>query len=181
MMSGPILRVLLFVTLAMFGATVQAQSTLAGTPFVAALKDGVAEGPPPPMEMMPMATNAIQDKTGSKGDITVKAFRVMRFKSQPACGRVSFGLFQASTHTFWGQFGGQLNVCDDGTPPLKMCTGSSELVLPNRFCRDGSHPIDTPEIAQAIATAVKQGGVTPEQMKEKVRREISNKSAGAKP
>lgn len=180
MMRGSCLYVLLL-ALAMFCFSAQAQSTLADTPFVAALKDGVAEGPPPPMEMLPLAIKAIQDKTGNKGDITVKAFRIVRFKSQPACGRVSFGLFQASTHTFWGQFGGQLNVCDDGTPPMKMCAGSPALVLPNRFCKDGSHPIDSPEILQAIATAVKQGGVTPEQMRDKIRRETATKSAGGKP
>jgi hypothetical protein len=174
-------HVLLLLVSVLGCVTSAAQSTLAGTPFVAALKDGSGEGPAPAMEMMQTATKMIQAKTGSNGVVTLKAYRVERFTTQPACGRVSFGLFQAATSTFWGQFGGQLNVCDDGTPPLKICTGSPDLVLPNRFCRDGSHPVDTPEVARAIATAVKQGGITPEQMQVKVRQDAAAQAAGGKP
>lgn len=180
-MPRTVFRFAVVAAFAVLGFDAHAQSNLAGTPFVAALKDGAGDGPVPPMPMLERATQLIQQKTGSSGDVSLKVYRVTRFKSQPACGRVSFGLYQASTRTFWGQFGGQLNVCDDGTPPLKVCAGSPELVLADRLCRDGSHPVDTAEVKQAIEDAKKAGGLSPEQLRDKLRAQNANKPAGGKP
>lgn len=180
-MSRIVLRFAAFATFVVFGFDAYAQSTLAGTPFVVALKDGASEGPIPPMPMLERATQLIQQKTGDSGALSLKVFRVARFKSQPACGRVSFGLYQASTRTFWGQFGGQLNVCEDGTAPLKICSGSSDLVLPDRPCRDGTHPVDTQEVQQAIDEAIKAGGLSPKQVRDKMRAQNGHNTAGGKP
>lgn len=176
-----VLRFVAAAAVAVLFLDAHAQSNLAGTPFVAALKDGAGDGPIPPMPMLESATQLIQQKTGSSGPVTLKVYRVARFKSQPACGRVSFGLYQASTRTFWGQFGGQLNVCEDGTPPLKVCAGSTDLVLADRLCRDGSHPLDTSEVKQAIDDAMKAGGLSAEQVRDKLRAQNANKPAGGKP
>jgi hypothetical protein len=158
-----------------------AQPTLAGTPFVVALKEGMADATPPKDANWEAAVKAIQKNTGDNHEIILRVYRVASFKSQPTCGRVSFGPYQASTNTFWGQLGGQINLCEDGTPPLKLCPGSDKLVAHNRFCKDGSRPFDTPEVAAAIARAVKQGGITPEQMRSRMRDQAATDKSGGKP
>lgn len=158
-----------------------AQSTLAGTPFVAALKEGVAESTPPKDAMWDAAVRAIQNETGDTHEVTLRFYRIARFKNQPSCGRVSFAPYQAATNTFWGQLGGQINLCEDGSPPLKQCAGSGNLVPHNRFCSDGSRPLDTSEVAAAIASAVKQGGITPEQMRSMKNAQIRPSKSGGKP
>ena len=153
---------LLFSTsLLVVSANSYAQANLEIRPFLAALKSGVAYGVLPSNRYTEDVARRIQAKTGSNGEITVSAVRVLRFSEQPNCGRVSFGLYQESTKTFWGQFGGQINICEDGSPPLRMCKQSpSRLVAVDATCADNSRPIDTPEVESAINDAVAKGGLT---------------------
>jgi hypothetical protein len=104
-------------------------------------------------------------RTGSADVITVEFVRIARFASQPRCGRVGYGLYQKSSNTFWGQLGGQMNICDDGAPPRRQCPGTPVLVAAEMPCADGSRPVDTPEIRTAIARAVAGGSLGMDQVR----------------
>jgi hypothetical protein len=135
------------------------------SPLVQALHNGRATTALPESQGAQLVAQKIQQQTKSQGDVTVAFVRVARFTSQPRCGRVGYALFQASSNTYWPQFGGQMNVCDDGTPPLRSCKGSTTLVPAESQCSDGTFPVDTPEIKAAIAKAVEGGSMTGEQFK----------------
>lgn len=155
-------------------STATAQNTLAGSPFVTALKNGKASAAPPPGVLSDFIMKQLQGKTGSTGEILMEVHRVSRFKSQPSCGRVLFGLYQPSSNTFWGQLGGQLNVCEDGTPPLKVCKSApGQLVLPNHVCADKSRPVESPEVAAAISTALADGGMTIDQFRRSLEKPVA--------
>ena len=155
-------------------------TTLAGSPFVLALKEGKAMNPPPANALTTQAIKALQERTGNKGEVTMLAFRIARFKSQPKCGRVGFGLYQENTKTFWGGLGGQLNVCEDGTPPLKICKATpSQLVLHDHECADKSRPVDTPEITEVIKKALASGSMTIEQFRDSMKKATPKAATGA--
>lgn len=139
-------------------------------PLVVALIKGVAKAPMPNDPYFASASKEIQKQTRSPGEVSMIAERLSWFRSQPTCGRVAFALYQASTNTSWGQLGGQLNICKDGTPPLRACrTRPDRLVLPDATCPDGAAPEDTLEVKQAIAKAVQNGGLTVEKVQQIVR------------
>lgn len=149
-------------------------------PLVVALTKGSIKTPIPSDPYMASAAKLIQTKTGSPGEVSMIAQRVTWFKSQPSCGRVAFALYQASTNTSWGQLGGQLNICKDGTPPLRVCRARPDrLILPDGTCPDGSAPEDAPEIKAAIQRAVSAGGLTVEKVQEIVRADAARASAKA--
>jgi hypothetical protein len=145
------------------------------SPMVRALRDGTANAPLPESQLAQSIAQRIKAKTGSQGDVTVEAVRIERFVSQPACGRVAYGFFQQSSKTFWGQFGGQLNVCDDGTAPLRQCKGS--LVPADMQCKDGTMPRDTPEIEASIKKAIIGGSLTAEQFNARHAAELKKQGA----
>jgi hypothetical protein len=152
----------------------------ATSPPVQALREGRASALPPEGQVMQSAIDFIRGKTGSGGDVTVEFFRIARFETQQACGRVGFGLYQAATKTFWGQFGGQVNICEDGGPPRRECKGVAGLVPPDARCPDGSAPTDTPEVGRAFAQAVADGGMTAEQFQKKSAASPAAPSAGSR-
>lgn len=135
------------------------------SPLVQALRNGHASTALPESQGAQLVAQKIQQQSKSQGDVTVAFVRIARFTSQPRCGRVGYALFQASSNTYWPQFGGQMNVCDDGAPPLRSCKGSTALVPAESQCTDGTFPVDTPEIKAAIAKAVEGGSMTGEQFK----------------
>lgn len=135
------------------------------SPMAQALREGRATAPLPESQGAQLVGQKIKEKTGSAGDVTVEFVRITRFTSQAHCGRVGYALYQKASNTYWGQFGGQMNICDDGTPPLRQCAGVPGLVAPDAKCQDGSAPTDTPEVKAAIAGAVAGGSVTVEQFK----------------
>lgn len=135
------------------------------SPIVQALHNGRASAALPESQGAQLVAQKIQQQTKSNGEVTVAFVRIARFVSQPQCGRVGYALFQASSNTYWPQFGAQMNVCDDGTPPLRSCKGSTALVAAEAQCSDGTFPVDTPEINAAIAKAVDGGSMTEEQFK----------------
>lgn len=143
-------------------ATVHAQVS-PDSSIVQALRAGRAAAPLPESQGAQLVAQKIKEKTGNPGDVTVEYIRIVRFETQPRCGRVGYGLYQKSSNTFWGQFGGQMNICEDGTPPQRQCKGQPRLVAAATLCDDGSHPVDTPEIKAAIAKAVAGGSLTAEQ------------------
>lgn len=149
------------------------QLSIYESPFVLALINGASTGKIDNSPMMIFAANKIKNKTGSDGEVSVRAQRVIRFSEQPKCGRVTFALYQESSNTYWGQLGGQLNICVDGMPPLRVCkTDPKKLVLPSSICKDNSRPVDTTEVAVAIADAKKKGGLDVEQYRIKMMKTI---------
>jgi hypothetical protein len=133
------------------------------SPLVQALRDGHASAPLPDSAGAQTVAQKIKGKTGSPGDVTVEYYRTARFVSQPRCGRVAFGLYQRSSNTVWRQFGGQMNICEDGTPPQRECKGTKILVSADIQCPDGSTPVDTTEVKAAIGKALAGGSMTAKQ------------------
>ena len=129
--------------------------------FVQALKLGHAEGPIPAEQPFPQVAAAMQARTGNMGPITVMSFRITRFDQQPNCGRIGFGLYQQSTNTFWGEVGGQMNICENGFPPSRVCPDEPNVLVPyNAPCANGKMSVDTQEVAAAIANAIKGGSLS---------------------
>ena len=137
--------------------------------FDETLSEGRGNMPAPINAHTKQGIKAMQDKTKSDGEITIRLTRIIRFKSQPRCGRITMAFYQESTNTVFNGVGVDMNICVDGQPPLRECR-DKPLVLVNSMaaCKDGSTPIDTPEIAKAIADSVAKGELTPEQVKLKL-------------
>jgi len=137
--------------------------------FDETLSEGQGSIPAPVNAQTKQGIKAMQDKTKSDGEITIRFTRITRFKSQPRCGRINMAFYQESTNTVFKGVGVDMNICVDGQPPLRECR-DKPLVLVNSMaaCKDGSTPIDTPEVAKAIADSVSKGELTPERVKEKL-------------
>ena len=136
--------------------------------IVRALVDGRASEPLPDLPLLRKAIAAMQQQAGDSGPIVVQAMRLQRFVQQAHCGRVVFGMSQPSSHKAWPGLGGELNICEDGLPPLRVCKDRpNALVPPNSTCHDGAAPQDTVEVASAISAALNRGGLTVEQAKQK--------------
>ena len=135
--------------------------------IVRALVDGRASEPLPDLLVLRQAVAAMQQQSGDAGAIVVQAMRLQRFVQQARCGRVVFGMSQPSSHKAWPALGGELNICEDGLPPLRVCKDRPNvLVPPSSTCRDGSSPQDTIEVAAAISAALNRGGLTVDQAKQ---------------
>jgi len=133
--------------------------------FVEALITGHGQSPFPESPAFASVLQALHRQTGDAGPIVVEATRVVRFASQPNCGRVAYVVAQPSSHKVWSGLGGQLNLCQDGLPPLRQCPGRpATLVPPMRRCSDGTAPEDTPEVAAAIRASIEHGQVTAEEI-----------------
>lgn len=132
--------------------------------FVDALVNKTATAPISSFPAIEASVREIQASTGNASPLEIRAQLLRRFSEQPKCGRVAFAVTQPATKTFWPQMGGQLNICEDGLPPLRMCPDRpSVLVPPNSKCANGHIAQDTPEVAKAIESALKSGNITSEQ------------------
>jgi hypothetical protein len=144
--------------------------------FTQAIMDGEASAPLANDGQFANAIAAIKHRTGDNGPVVIYATRVTMFQEQPHCGRVSFVIGQPSSHIAYRDMAGQFNICDDGDPPLRMCAGHPEKLVPaDSICADMSKPVDTPEIAAAVAA----GGMTPEQAAKSIRAAQPHATAGA--
>ncbi|MCX4151023.1 MULTISPECIES: hypothetical protein [Paraburkholderia] len=131
--------------------------------FSHAVVDGTASAPLPDIPTFQNAIRIVQQRTGSDAPLAIYAERITRFQNQPRCGRVVFMIGQPATHKAWKDMGGQLNICEDGGPPLRMCPGKPDVLLPvDAMCPGGTRPVDTPEVTAAIQQAVAQGSLTPD-------------------
>ena len=75
---------------------------------------------------------------------------------------MQFAFGQPTAKIVFAEFGGQMNVCEDGQPPLRTCADRpSALLPPAALCANGKPPVDTEEVAAAIRAA---GGQTQEEM-----------------
>lgn len=133
--------------------------------FAAAITKGHISAPLPSTEENARVIEMLKKQTKSNGEITAEFDRLTLFKSQPNCGRVRMVVVQKSTKTYWPKISAAMNVCSNGLPPLRECKGSLSLVQPDARCPDGSEPVDTPEVAAAIAKSVSYGGLTIDQVR----------------
>lgn len=137
--------------------------------FTEALTSGEATEPLPDDRNFNVLIKAIKNKTGNTGPVVIKAMRISRFAQQPNCGRIVFMIMQPASKIGWDDLSGQLNICEDGRPPLRMCASHpGALYPPNAKCPDGTESTDTPEVAEAIKKALATGGLSYEQVREKV-------------
>lgn len=135
--------------------------------FVKALKDGEASIPLPNEAGFSPMRKALQAKTGDSSEIYIKARRLERFTQQARCGRIVFAITQPSKNIAWIDLGGQLNICEDGTPPWRACPDKpTVLVPPNSKCADKSEPMDTLEVKAAIEKSLANGGLTKDQARQ---------------
>ncbi len=134
--------------------------------FAEALLNGRATAPLPSDSVFNSGVQAIQSRTGKTGPVEVIAWRIERFTQQAHCGRVGFITFQPSSNTAFPEMGGELNVCEDGMPPLRLCPDIG-LVPYSAKCKDGSAPSETAEVKEAIARALARGGLTREQVQKR--------------
>ena len=150
------------------GATVASAPSFASNSdlmnvFSRAIVDGAASAPVPDLPEFKNAIKVVETRTGSDAPLVIYARRVIRFSHQPRCGRVVFIIGQPATHTAWKDMGGQLNICDNGDPPLRMCKSAPNKLVPfDAACAGGASPVDTPEVSAAIHEAVSEGSVTPQ-------------------
>ncbi|MCC7005857.1 MAG: hypothetical protein IT497_04335 [Ottowia sp.] len=143
--------------------------------FTAALIDGEASAPLPLTPEIERMGQAMQERTLNTGPIIVKAKRVLRFQQQPQCGRIVFFIAQPDSGTEWKDLGGQLNICEDGTPPWRVCKNDPHrLIPPDGTCSDHSPLQDTAEVTAAIKAALASGNLSPEQVKETLKNQSSS-------
>lgn len=155
--------------------TALAQLPPSDSPMVTALIEGQATSSLPNSPQNHQVIQALQKSTKNDGDIVVVFKRIIRFHEQNNCGRITMYVAQPSSKTSWLQMGGDLNICEDGLPPLKVCAENpKKLVAPDVNCKGGRSPIDTPEIKAAIANSLKHGGMTEEQAQSKMKVEAKN-------
>lgn len=144
--------------------------------YTAALATGEASSPLPELGPAARAIQALKTMARDDGPIYIEAKRVVRFIQQPKCGRVAFQITQPSSGKAWADLGGQMNICEDGTPPLRVCKADpAKLVMADSRCPDLSMPQDTPEIEQAIRQAVAAGQQTGAQITQQLLRQKAAK------
>lgn len=133
--------------------------------FVQALKNGDASKPVPNNPEFDKWISQIKTSTHDTGEIVIHAYRFKKFSQQSTCGRVGYELEQPSTNSRFPEIGGQLNICQNGEPPLMLCKNQIRQLIPaNKTCDDGSKPIFTNEVQDAIDNAIKGGSLSKDQI-----------------
>lgn len=150
---------------------------VAGAPptsvFSQAAMDGEASATIPDDGEFSAAVKIVKSRTGDNGPVVLVARRLVKFEQQPQCARVGFVIGQPSARVLYTDMGGQLNICANGEPPQRMCKSHpSKLVAPDTPCPDGSMPVDTPEVAAAIAAALATGSLSPQKAAAAVRESL---------
>ena len=186
MIRQPPLRLSAFLCVSWFltAGSVLAQSQTPALPsnlFVQALSEGTAAMPLPERPEFREVRLQIEQLLGSQAPLELRAMRLLRFRQQPRCGRVAFGLWQPQTRRVVAAIAGQLNICEDGRPPLQECAANPGTLVPaGAICTDATgqrQPAhDTAEVRQAIQGSVAQGGMSVEQI-----RATKRPGAGATP
>lgn len=149
--------------LAAFGALASIAQAQPVSFFVEALQNGRASAPLPADGPFKSGVTAIEARTGRQGSVEIVAWRIERFTQQAKCGRIGFIPHQAVSKTAFPEMGGELNICEDGMPPLRVCANVG-LVPHSAKCPDGTAPQDTEEVKASIAAALARGGLTQQQV-----------------
>lgn len=136
--------------------------------FAQALMDGEATAPIPSNSQIEVMIQQVKEATRDNSPLMIKATRLYKFKQQSRCGRIKFIIIQPTSGFILP--GGQLNVCDDGAPPWRVCKNNpGELIPAHEYCADGSIPQDTQEVADAIKDALAHGELSQEQVAQKLK------------
>jgi hypothetical protein len=155
---------ILLIVAALVAPLTHAQGDSQSGVFAEALIEGTTSAPVPSHEEFAAVIRVLQAQTHDSGPILIKARRLFRFEQQAQCGRVIFSLTQPSSNTEW-PIGGQLNVCEDGLPPWRICKDKPDvLIAPQDRCPDNTEPQDTPEVAKAVKDALAKGDLSHEQV-----------------
>lgn len=137
------------------------QSPLPMSILVQALRTGEVSITLPDNAQLRPAIAEVQRRAGSNEPVQLRVVRLARFAQQPECGRIGFFIHKASAAAGSPVSGAQLNICETGVPPKRVCPDRpGELVPAQLKCRDGSAPVDTAEVAAAIKQAVLAGGIS---------------------
>lgn len=137
--------------------------------FTEALINGKAHSSLPDQSELQAIERYLQEQTHITAPLIIEARLVKRFQQQPQCGRIAFLIVQPGSQSAWPELGGQLNICEDGTPPLQVCANKPDvLISPSERCSDNSKPQDTLEVKEAIRIALDEGGLNQEQIKNRL-------------
>ncbi|PTT91012.1 hypothetical protein DBR42_04705 [Pelomonas sp. HMWF004] len=137
--------------------------------FTTAVIAGQAAAPLPEAGPTAKAIQTLKSMSHDDGPIYIEAKLVTRFVQQPKCGRLAFQVTQPSSGKSWPQLGGQMNICEDGTPPKQVCKADpTKLVTAEIRCPDLSAPQNTPEVDRAIQTALAGGQQTGAQISQQL-------------
>jgi hypothetical protein len=140
--------------------------------FVQALVEGSANAAPASTDATEPVFQRLRASTGNPGPFLMVAKRLVRFEQQSKCGRVVFMLTQPGAHRGWPDIGGQLNICENGSPPWRVCKKQPTVLVPHdQACSDATPSVDTPEVAKAVATALANGGLSQAQVLKRMNEE----------
>jgi hypothetical protein len=161
--------ILLIVGIQVLSPLSYAENTFKNGVFAQALIEGTADAPVPPQQAFASVIATLQAQTHDTGPVMIHAKRLFRFQQQARCGRVIFSITQPSSGTVW-PIGGQLNVCEDGLPPWRICKDKpGVLIAPQDRCPDQSEPQDTAEVAKAIKDALAKGDLSQAQVSQQLK------------
>jgi hypothetical protein len=167
-------KLFLFLLSSLACAFAHAESVSNNGVFAQALVEGTAIAPAPTRGELAPVIQHIQAITHDYGTVFISAKRLFRFKQQARCGRVIFTIVQPSSNAAFP--GGQLNVCEDGMPPWRICKDKPGfLIAPRDRCADNSEPKDTAEVAQAIKDALAKGDMSREQVMQQLKEGANKK------
>jgi len=155
----------------------QAQQITRTSVFAQALIEGSATSPLPSYKQLDAVVQTHQKKTHDTGPVLIQAKRLFRFQQQSRCGRIIFSIVQPSNGAVLTN-GGQLNVCEDGLPPWRICKNNPKILIsPQDHCSDNSELQDTPEVEQAIKTALANGDLSQIQVSQQLKDAAAKKGA----
>lgn len=98
-------------------------------------------------------------------DVFIGLYRIARFKQQPKCGRILAVPILSKSRKAIAQMAMQMNICEDGNPPLQTCD-NKHLVLSTFKCPGDIEPHPTAEVQLVIDKAIAEGGLSIAQMTE---------------
>ncbi len=169
--------IFIFIGAALVVPLAHAQGAAENGVFAQALIEGTASAPVPSHAQLAPMIQSLQAQTHDTGPVMIQAKRLFRFKQQAHCGRVLFSLAQPSSNTVF-PIGGQLNVCEDGLPPWRVCKDNPGILIPSQDrCPDNSEPQDAPEVAQAIKDALAKGDLSHDQVLQQLKDAAAKKGA----
>lgn len=149
--------------------------------FAQALREGNATALIQSTPATDTALKAIKAQAGNQSDLYIRARRIERFAQQERCGRVAFVVTQPETKRVWPGLGGELNVCDDGMPPWRVCEGKTDvLVHPDTRCPNGRSAEDTEEVKAAIKRSLARGALSADQARKEVEKMQTPKKVSPK-
>jgi|GEM_PF-6297779 len=159
-------KIILLLASAIVSSQVGAQAPTYGIDLQKLFLHGelMLDTPPLPPNSRVYLDSVAAMKAFSKSDAPIQYYwRVEKMKQQPNCGRVSMIPIQGNLAL--GPFAMGAFLCDNGAPPFLVCPEKkSELVPPTAKCQGGRPPVFTAEAQAMYDKAIKDGGITTEEV-----------------